>query len=99
MQDKYVKHTLNIFPSIVRNASEKTLSVSVEEPVVVFIHFSIRPMLCQILIICVNFKTSEDYLRELDCSQKKRQIDKQAECINSFQFFLESIKSLTGNAN
>ena len=47
----------------------KLLGVSVEEPLTPYIRFSIRFILYKILIVSKNFKTFEEYLRELESEQ------------------------------
>ena len=60
---------------------------------VVCIPFSIRFMLCQIWITCINFKTFEEYLQELERGQTDGQTDGQTNRMHKhFSTFLESVK-------
>ena len=68
----------------------ENLSASADEPVVVCIAFSIRPMLCQIEITYINFKAFEEYLRELECGQTDRQTEFQLcwKMLKILQFYM-----------
>ena len=69
------------------------MCVSVDKPLVVYIPFSIRFMLCQILITYINFKTFEDYLQELERGQTEGQKDRKTNQMHKhFSTLLESVK-------
>ena len=55
----------------------------------IYITFSIRFILCQIWITYINFKTFEEYLRELDLGQTYRQTNQMH---THFSTLLESVK-------
>ena len=45
----------------------------------------------------LNFKTFEEYLRELDSAQTDRLTDRQTECINTFQLCWKVLKNSARN--
>ena len=55
----------------------------VAEVLVVYGWISIRWMLYQVWITYINFKTSEEYMQELDSAET----DRQTECINIFKLY------------
>ena len=44
------------------------------------------------IITHINFKTFDEYLRELECGQTDRQTDRQTECLNIFQLCWKGLK-------
>ena len=69
------------------------MCASVDERWIPYIPFWIGFILCQINITYINFKTYEEYLRELESVQRDGQTDRQMECINVFQLCWKEFKN------
>ena len=64
------KYVFKISP-MGRNVSEN-FCVSVDEPLALHVSLSMRSILYQICTTCMNFKTNEEYLQELEHAQADR---------------------------
>ena len=75
----------------------KLLCVSVDEPLVPCISFSILPILYQMWKAYINLTTFEEYLWQLESAQTEGQADRQAEWINIFQLCRKLLKTIEHN--